>query len=450
MLKEKNTQLKDRLSKILDEIGRTSKYADAIKQDINSEFKSRNLNATRASLVMFGNLDLNTLSNSDDDIKFLFLLTYSLNKSLEGKESIRIDVEDYFTKLEVQQWKDYKEVVIQENIFPLVFEDVTRLNDKIWQFPLTAQQLNKLSVANIILYNFKTQRNPRITVSGEKINMDTKKVFEIKERLLNDEQFPDQIRLNVLNTGEERPIYNAKNRTLTLNEGCVIDIFDGWHRKTSNDLALEVNPDLNFTWSIMMTYFSEKQAHDFMVQIDKQKKIKTEYIQQMDYNKPENLIIDTIIDDKLSELAKVMKDDDAYIRLNRALTKKSIVAQAIEENYKEQLSTSTNIRSISRWIAEFTDYLMGLYIDEFINKPYEIKGYSVINHKNMFYGYIALAAALQDNKNWKDILKQKMESIDFNADNPIWRNVGINNNKDANKTTRNKLYQIFKEGISNE
>jgi hypothetical protein len=329
VLKEKQIQLKERLIKVIDDIGRNS-YADNIRQGVIHEFKSRNLSASRASFAMTQNLDLNTLKSDDDeDIRFLFFLTDAINKSAEGKESIKINVEDYFTKVEVEKWSEYKEVSQQDSIYPIVLEDVTELNDRMWQLPLTAQRLNRLSVANILLYNFRTQRNPKITVSGEKINMDTKEVQEIKENLLNGNQYPDQIRLNVLNTGEVRPIYNSKNRTLTLNEGCIINIFDGYHRKTANDLALAENESLDFTWSIMVTYLSEKQAHDFMTQINKQKPIKKEFIQQMDYTKPENLVVDIIMDDKLSELAQVTKDADDYIRINRALTKKSIIAEAI-------------------------------------------------------------------------------------------------------------------------
>lgn len=448
MLKEKQIQLKERLIKVIDDIGRNS-YADNIRQGVIHEFKSRNLSASRASFAMTQNLDLNTLNQSDDeDIRFLFFLTDAINKSAEGKENIKINVEDYFTKFEVEKWSKYKETNQQDNIYPIVLEDVTELNDRMWQLPLTAQRLNRLSVANILLYNFRTQRNPKITVSGEKINMDTKEVQEIKENLLNGNQYPDQIRLNVLNTGEVRPIYNSKNRTLTLNEGCIINIFDGYHRKTANDLALAENESLDFTWSIMVTYLSEKQAHDFMTQINKQKPIKKEFIQQMDYTKPENLVVDIIMDDKLSELAQVTKDADDYIRINRALTKKSIIAEAIADNYGDQIKTSIGVRNVGKWIVEFTDQLMGLYVEEFITNPYEIKEKSIINHKNMFYGYIALSAELQNNKDWKTLLKATMDSIDFNISNPMWKDIGIIGNKDANKSTRKKIYRLFKEGIS--
>ncbi len=452
MIKENELELKQKLKNIIKEIGLTmpSSVVSKIKEDVAEEFTKRNLRGLRSALVFSENLDLNTLSESPDDIRFLFIFTFALNKALKNQEEINItiDVSDYFTKLEVSQWKDYKELEKGQDIYPLVFKNVQRVGDRIWQTLLSAQQLNELDADNVLIYNFKTQRNPKITAYGERINIDKNKVSEIKERLVGGEQYPDSIILNILNNGESNVAYDEKNETLTIFEGSIINIVDGFHRKTATGLALEVNPDLQFNWQITFTFLSEKAAHELMTQKDKQKPMKKEYVQQMDYSRPENLVVSVIEDDKLSELAKVMKDDDRYIKLNKALTKKSIIAQAVKECYGEQIEVSTNIRRIGKWIVEFTDYLMGTYVEEFVINPYTIKEKSMINQKNMFYGYIALSAKLMNNKNWEDILIKKMKSIDFNKDNQLWKDIGIiQNNKDANKSQRNKLYELFIEGV---
>ena len=452
MLKEKQIQLKERLTKIIDEIGRNA-YADDMRQEVINEFKSRNLNAVRASFAMTQNLDLNTLNESDDeDIRFLFMLTYAIDKAFEDRENIKINVEDYFTKLEVEQWTDYKEEEDKiEELYPLVFEKFQHItgNKMLWQGKMSAQKLSELRDNNLLIYNFKTQRNPKITAFGERINMDINKITEIKERMLNGDQYPDPIILNILNNGESKYHYNEKTETLTVYEGSIINIVDGFHRATASSMALEANPNLQFEWQITLTLLSEKDAHDYMTQKDKQKPIKKEYVQQMDYSKPENLVVDVIVDDRLSELAKVTKDDDGYIRLNRALTKKSIIADAIADNYSDQIETSIGVRNVGKWVVEFTDQLMGLYIEEFITNPYEVKEVSLINHKNMFYGYIALSAELQNNPDWKSHLKKVMESIDFNVSSPLWKGIGIIGNRDANKSTKGKIYRLFKEAISN-
>lgn len=450
VIKEKENQLKARLNDIIKEIG----HKADIKRDISAEFINRNMVDARGSLgaswVFMQQLDVNTLGDSEEDIRFLFLFSFALNKALENAKitDFAINLEEYFTKLEIEKWSEYKESVKSKNIFPLVFENVQEVTQgKIWQGLLSAQQLHQLSDDNMLVYNFRTQRNPVITSYGERINMDTGKVNEIKERLIAGDQFPDPIILNILNNGESSFNYNERNKTLTVFDGSIINLVDGFHRKTASSLAVETNPNLNFNWQITFTFLSEKAAHDYMSQKDKQKPMRKEWIKQMDYTLPENLCVDAIIDDKLSELAKVMKDSDEYIKFEKALTKKSIVATAIKEKYAEQIKISSNIRSTARWIVEVTDYLMGLYTDEFIVKPYEVKKTSYINNKNMFYGYIALSAKLQGNKNWKELLKQKMELIDFSKQASTWREIGLSDDKDVNKSTRNKIYNLFERGL---
>lgn len=444
VLKEKEIKLKQVLKKIVKEIGHHSN----IRHEVVSEFKSRNLSSLRALWVLSGKLDLNTLTSSYDDIRFLFLFAFSLKKAIQ-KTGVEIDGElydlnDYFTVVETRVFKNYRREEEPENIFPLVFKNVQQINDKMWQTILPAQELERLDCQNLLIYNFKTQRNPRVTAMGEFINIDKKKVREIKERLLNNEQYPDPIILNILNNGESQVVYDLKQETLTVLEGSVINIVDGFHRKTANTLALEENPSMQFNWQVTFTFLTEKMAHDYMSQKDKQKPMKKEYIRQMDYTLPENLVVDAISNDKLSLLASVMKEDDAYIKLNRALTKRSIIAQAVKECYNKELQKQINIRPIANWIVEFTDYLMSLYSKEFVEKPYEVKENSMINHKNMFFGYIALSKVMyKQQDNWKQQVKEIMEQIDFSKSNKLWREFGLHTNKDANKSMRRKLYSLF-------
>lgn len=452
MIKKQELQLKNKLSEIVKGIG----YDKDIKEEVRKEFISRGLRGTsgslRATWVLSENIPLNTLTDSDEDIRFLFLFTYMLSKALiKVNSEFKINPQDYFTELEYNQWKDYREAQDNTDIFPLVLEkaqSVGKKDSRIWQLPMSAQLLGEIDEKNAILYNFSTQRNPKITAFGEQINIDKNKIKEIKEGLLKGEQYPDPIILNVLNNGESNVSYNENRETLTIHEGSIINIVDGFHRKTSNTLALIEKPDLDFNWQVTVTFLSEKAAHDYMTQKDKQKPMRKEWIQLKDYSKPENLVIDVIMDDRLSELAKKMKEEDNYIRLNQALTKKSIIAEAIKECYEEQLLVNSNIRSIGKWVVEFTDYLMGLYSEEFIVNPYQIKETSMINNKNIFYAYIALSAKLQNNKDWKKILRKQMQSINFDKNDKLWKDLGmVNNNRDANKTLRTKLYNLLTRGV---
>jgi hypothetical protein len=393
------------------------------------------------------------LTDNEEDTRFLFLFCYAIQNI--GKELIEkkllnkelINVEDYFLKSEILRWQNYTEQEEKDSIFPLELKNVFRVSDKIFQMVASSQELDSWQKENILLYNFRTQRNPKITAYGEEINMDKEKINQITKRLISGDQFPDPIILNILNNGDSRIDYNENKHILTIYDGSVINVVDGFHRKTANSLALVENPNLNFNWQITFTFLTENAAHDYMSQKDKQKPMKKEWSKQFDYSREENLIIDAILDDKLSELGKVMKDSDEYIKLEKALTKKSIVALAIKECYSDLIEAKTNIRQLAKWIVEVTDYVMSLYTDEFIINPYQTKEISNINHKNMFFGYIALSKALYDKKNWKNLIQEKMDSIDFSVNNPLWRKIGLIGNKDAKKVLRNNLYDLFAEGV---
>ena len=439
MLKEKQIKLKEKLKNIIAEVG----HIVDIKQEIANEFLSRNLPAYRAAQVFMGNESLDTIGDSEVDIGFLFLFSVALNKAVEQKTNlgIKINVEDYFTQIEIKQWSNYKEEKLKDDVYPVIFENVQQISDRIWQTIITAQELAKLDVENLLLYNFKTQRSPKITVSGIKIDFDKRKMIEIKNRILNGEQFPDHIKINILNNFQEKIHYDPKKQILTIGEGSTINIFDGYHRKVANSLVVEENPEINFTWGLIITNLSENAARDYMVQINKQKPIKKEQIKVWDLNKKENLIVSVIADDKISKLNKVMKEQDIEIRYGRGLTTKNIIAEAIKENYV--LDDNTDIRELGSWIVTFTDYLFHLYPNEFVVGRNE----NFMNHKYIFYGYIALSAQLRGNSNWKEETKKKIDNINFDKNNILWRDIGFTSKK-LNKTSRNKLYKLFrKEGL---
>jgi hypothetical protein len=439
MTKDQEQKLKLKLKNIIVEFG----YDNSIKQNVMDEFKSRNLSSLRAAWVFSENLDIDTLSDAEEDIQFLFLFSLALNKVLKEKDINTLeDYKSYFTKVEVDQWEKYSEEKELNNIFPLTFSNVTEIFPGYWQTTITAQELERLNKANVLIYNPNTQRGYKVTKNRIGIDVDAKKVAQISERMLSGEQFPDDLKFNVLRTGEEKIIYNPKNKILTIVEG-IVNIFDGMHRKSGNSLALSKNPDIQFIWPIKITNFTEIKAHDFMTQINFQTPINIDVLSTKDYSKNENLVLDKLIDSK-GDLANVTKDTDAFVKNNRGLVTKSILAEAIKDNFTN-LDSAMKRDEIASWIVEFTNYLMGVYAEEFIVSPYEIKKTSYINNINMFYGYIALSAKLKDNKNWKEILKNKINSIDFSIDNPMWREIGIIKENKIGKPTKKKLYEFFKE-----
>lgn len=442
MIFEKQIQLKNKLKNIITEVG----HDNNIKKDIQEEFKSRNLDSLRVAKAFNENLDLDTLTDSDNDIMFLFLFSFALNKALKSRDNSTLeDYKNYFTPIEISQWENFKQEVETEDIFPYTFYNVDEIiPGRCWQTKQTAQEVERLNKADILIYNINSQRGLKITKKRFGIDEDPNKVKEIAEGMESGKQFPDDLKYNILKGEGEPPDYNKKLRTLTIQSDNVLNIFDGQHRKSANALVISKFPDIEFTWPVKITYLSEIEAHNVMVQIDKQKPINKSVISTKDYSKNENLVIDKIMDSG-GDLANVAKDTDSFVKNNRGLVTKLILAEAIKDNYGGQLKLDMNRKEIASWIVEFTNRLMGIYSEEFISNPYEIKKTNYINNLHMFYGYIALSAKLKDNNDWKEILKQKIESIDFNINNPIWKEIGLNGENHINKTTKNKLYKLFRE-----
>ena len=440
MLKEKQMQLKDKINKVIEEFGHMSD----IKKSIGNEFLSRNLPIHRPIAVITTPNYLNTLSDSDEDIRFLFIFSVALNNALKWKEiDVTLDVQEYFTQLEYRQWIGYKEEDEPEIEYTVVFENVQQISERMWQTTMTSQRFVELDKNNRLIYNFLNQRSPVITVHGIKMDIDKKSPIDISKRMLEGKQYPDPIKFNVLrNFEEEEIIYDAKNRRLTIKG--IINLSDGQHRKIATILTLEKEPEFIYTWPLLITHYTEDEAAEFIRQINLQRKFKTEQAKGMDANKKENVIVDFIMNDKFSRFSKVIKlQKDEIIKLKKGgLVTKNIIADTIMDNYK--LDEAIDIKELGVWIIDFMDYLMSLYKNEFILDPYSIQDVSVINHMNIFYGYIALSTELQGNSDWKQLLENKMKSIDFNKENPLWKEIGIFSSK-LNKSIKNKIYKYFKE-----
>jgi hypothetical protein len=453
MLKDKNALLINELKKIIVKYGNNTK----VRNIISKEFSDRNMLSSHAIKILTGIQSLETLDiENQKDLFLLFIFTVSMQKALSTHDEVLndtlgtfeeyscIEVKNYFTEIEVETFNEIKLEKKEVSKYPYVFKNMLKVDDNHYTGIISAQYLGEIDAANDIIYNFKNQRDPKIDVFGMKrINIDKDKIKEIADNLLSGKQFPDEIKLNVLKDNESQFEFKSRDGTIgdiIVHKG-IINIFDGYHRKTANNIALQINPDLNFSWKVAITYFSEIKAQAYMVQIDKQKPIDKKHTQIMDKTQNKNVVVDEIIDNSKSELAEQIRDNDAELKFG-GLTTKSILSLAISEQYSEYLKSKVQIKEIADWIVDFTNYLMGIYDNEFIFNIQETKKDSYINHKNMFFGYIALSKNLYQQEDWKDKLKNVISSIDFLKGNEYWNNIKFGDGE-LSKSTRNDLYKLF-------
>lgn len=456
MLMSQSVQLIQNLNELIKKYGSN----DKVRKIVLDEFSKRNMRESNAVNILTGRLELNTLDiDTTKGLILLFAFTSGMYTALtyheeespetlgEKDEINEIIPSDYFTEIEIENFKDYKAEKKVNKKERYTFPNMIKVTDGYYKGIVSSQYLAKMDAGNDILYNFKNQRDPHIDIYGMKrIQLDKNKVERITNRLLSGTQFSDEIRLNLLHDGEDELYYDEKTGELTIISG-TLNIFDGYHRLTANSLAITKNADLEFNWGLVVTNFSEKKTQEFMVQINEQKPMKQEHIKSMDASSLGNIVVDAIRDTD-SEFATKIKDSDGELKFG-GLTKKSILATSIEECYNDKLENRLQAKPIAKHIANVMDYIMGLKIEEFIVKPEETKKVSYINHKNMFVGYVALSERLFGLKNWEDKIEEVLSKIDFSKNNDFWNDNGIADNEtDLKKKDRDGLYKYFRNLVN--
>ena len=455
MLKEKSVQLVQGLNELIKKYGSN----DKVRTIVVEQFTNRNMKASMAINILNERLLLSTLDvSSNKDLILLFVFTKSMFTALTYKEAddkeplgligegLSITPEEYFTPMEIENLSEYKsERKKVENNEEVVFPKMIQIAPKFWVGSISAKYFAELDAGNEFIYNFKTQREPVVDVYGMKrISLSKTKVQEITEGLLSGEQFPDAIVINVLSDGSDQINFNEKNGDLVVVSGKK-NIVDGMHRKVGNSNALAQNPDIDFNWIFIVTNFSEAKAQKQMVQINKQRPMKQEHIKSLDTTKLGNIVVDAMKDIDTSEFSTKIKESDAELKFD-GMTKKSILALAIEETYSDRLTNRLQAKPIAKHIANVMDYVIGLNVEQFIIHPEETKKTSFINDKNMFMGYVALSEKLYGVKDWEDKLEDALGNIDFSITNPIWEDIKREN--DMKKSSRNNLYKIFRNLIN--
>jgi len=461
MLKEKSVELIQELNVLIKEYASN----DKVRKIIVEEFDKRNMKGSLAVGILNKNRELSTLDiDESKDLIMLFIFTMSMYNALTHKESedkeslgeieeiLRIDPKNYFNEIEIENLNDYKfEKKVDKKDEVIIFPKMNRIAPGFYSGYISGKHFAELDAGNEFIYNFKTQRDPIIDVYGMKrIHLNKTNAKEIRDGVLSGDQFPTTIVVNVLKDGTDEIYYDEKSGDLSIISGTK-NLVDGMHRKVGNSLAFAVNPDIQFNWLLVVTNYSEIRAQKYMVEINKQQKMKQEHIKNMDTASLGNVVVDAIKDIDTSEFADQIKDNDkeiGHFELEHfGMAKKSTLAMAIEECYGDRLTNKLQIRPIAKHIANVMDYIIGLHVEEFMEHPEATQKVSYINHKNMFAGYIALSERLYGVKKWEDILEEILDKIDFSMENPFWDDIKLSKESDMKKSTRTNLYKFFQKLI---
>lgn len=441
MLNQSNANLINILNQMINKYGTNRQ----VKEYLKSKFIDKNLLSSYPVKILSKRLELETLDiKNDKELFVLYVFTEGLQEALKLKdrndeligleeEINKLDVKDYFTASEQQYFSQHSYTAEKEEGYPYIFTNMLKVSDNHYTGIISAQELALIDRANDIIYNFNTQRNAKIDMFGiKRINVNAKKIQEISDNLLSGKQFADEIKINILRNGDDEIEFSSTDGII--GELKVIsgemNIFDGFHRKTANQLAIIRNPELQFNWKLTITNFTEQKAQDFMVQINKQTPIKKEYINTLDKSKIENLVVDLIIDNPLFELSDKIKNTEQELKYD-GYTKKSLLATAIADNYSDLLTNKSMAKSVADWIVDFLNH-----ISQFLSKN------DFSTNRYMFMSYIGMSRKLYKVNNWVQRVSHIFSSYDFSRDNQD--NIYISNlTNNLNKSAKNKLYNLF-------
>jgi hypothetical protein len=373
--------------------------------------------------------EMKKILDSEDD-KFLCLLTEAVNATTGDARAV---TSHYFTSREIKEVRSTYEKEIKEKLsFPLTLHNVTRVSDDDYILTMKASEIKEWS--GVFQYNYETQREARLKtdkLSGEIIpqpKTNPKSVKEIVELIKKGKAIRSMLtfnaRLGTSDSGEEL-IYDKRESTLTITEGTLLDILDGFHRLTAIIIALTEDPSIDMTFKINIVNFSIKQAQEFFAQLNTTNPIAKSRMNEVAENRLGDFIAKQI--QANSELGEYITKSDHVNKDQNLLVTFKALSDSIDEIFNVEDKPSAN--TIAKYLSKFFNHLMFNNSEAFMTNIAEVRKDSVINANRMFYGYITLAKKFYENNIDLEKLQEVIESINFNRDNPLWAEIGLVDSK---------------------
>jgi hypothetical protein len=426
--------LEENIVDIIDENLGNNKFMDNVKKRI----MDKGISAGEFAEIWNKNIEL-----SDITIVKIFILSQILF-SITGNN--KINPTKYFTPTEIQ---DGSSIVInnkEETIsFPYTFHNAIKGKEDQFLFFLSASELKKLYDSQLIIYNYETQRDPKMIYDKKEdeiiksINIVPASVKEIKKCLEENLFITNTITLNLLADGTDRFVYDGKGN-LTVESG-QLNVLDGFHRIMGMVTALTENPDLDYITEVRLTNFSIAKAKRFIVQEDKRNKINKRYIStNLDTSKIGSKVVNRLNESE-SDMQGKITYDLKILKAGKAYTIGSVLADSIEEVY--ELKNNFDVQKVSEWLGEFFDYLIGLKYEDFSN-ILKSREENVVTYPHTFILYITLSKILYDTRNgtdWQKKLESMLQIFEFSLNNEDWEYLGIEKDQKMTTSIRKSKYR---------
>jgi hypothetical protein len=383
----------------------------------------------------------------DVDVRELALITQQFFLKTGIKE---LDPDEWFTKYDMKEAGQYdKSIFIEENkTTEIVFENVNVVGNGVYSTVISPKRISELFKKQLLNYNVEIQRQPKFVKRNNEIRKIPttyrKNVEEIKNLLLKGGLFTSTLKFNAAlgsSDTEEEFTYDANKRTLTVNEGTILDILDGYHRCLGSDAAISVNNDLgDFNFILELSNYTTKQAQNCQAQLAKATPIPKARQDALAAERQADTVVQILRSE--SELKDRITEGGRVSHIAGELVTYNVMADAIEREFP--MKTKMEARNVAKYLSEFFEYLIGSYPDEFLETD-RIKT-SLMSYNKIFAGYIALAAEMKKENISLDKLKNILDEVDFSRENNAWKEMGIldNEGKVRNGADERKFSKYFK------
>lgn len=321
----------------------------------------------------------------------------------------------YLTEIEMERVDNYKvEEVLDIFEYPVVFEDIRQVSNDTWNVILPAQFIAKLGRSNMLNYDFETQREATTVHVGDSIiltpTVNPQSIIEIADELVAGTFIPNTLTFNMPLENRDNFKYDKKLKRWILLSG-KLNIIDGYHRYRGTITALRKKV-IDYNFEVRLTNFNRDKARRFIVQEDKRNPINKEYIKSIDDSDLITQIINQLNESNRSELRGKITSDQKTIVSGLSLVSFEIMHKTIKQLWNPV--TIDDSDELFDYLRVFFNRLIGLYPKELKTDIQSYKGRSNINNEKMFVIYLMIAKQIQNEEDWRDILKGVMTKIENN------------------------------------
>ncbi len=356
-----------------------------------------------------------------------------------------VQLETYFTQREIKEAHTTYLAPKQTKLeFPFTFENVLQVSEDEYVAVVTCNLLKNLYDSGLIQYNHETQREARIRNTDGKIiempKINAKRVKEISACLERNELISSTLTFNgrlMTADGSEELIYNERERSLTITQGTLLDILDGFHRLQAIVQTLSRKPDIDMNFTVRILNYDIPRAKMYFEQTNKTEPVAKSRLAEMNTSGFSNFIAKTV--QMNSALRGKVSSSDIIGPYSEFLVTFRTLQEAIDSTF--EIVDKSHAIAGAQYLTDFFDRLLSIDVEAFQTDIVSTKKESIINANQMFVGYVALAGRFYRDKIALTALDATLKKIDFNRGNPLWEQLAI---LDAKGNTRNMKKAIAK------